>query len=307
MDPDTILHAAPALAKGAGALAAAVPFTAVVKRISAALGTGPQDTWNFATYWADSATGLDYANNRYYSNAYGRFMTPDPFGGSAKPGNPQSWNKYAYAWDDPVNELDPTGFVPHPQQDCAKMLATINRRVYGTTDDSIQPTGGLVQKFFEQIFGNYPPGTTEWRNHNNNIQTNQTGLKALLKKFYDDKCPPPSNWKNINFWIYRPLPTQQDYKGPPTQFFMIPLPVIEDILELLPELAMAGGQATSVITTVDDAISYDMSPYLDDGDGVTSVNDFITYDMSPYLGSSGVGGDDGGADLFQQTSDDEDE
>ena len=41
----------------------------------------PQDTWNFATYWADSFTGLDYANNRYYSNAYGRFMTPDRKGG----------------------------------------------------------------------------------------------------------------------------------------------------------------------------------------------------------------------------------
>jgi hypothetical protein len=28
---------------------------------------------NFATYWQDSAGSLDYANNRYYSNAYGRF------------------------------------------------------------------------------------------------------------------------------------------------------------------------------------------------------------------------------------------
>ena len=71
-------------------------------------GTG-QDTWNFATYWADSATGLDYANNRYYSNAYGRFMTPDPYGGSAKSNNPQSWNRYAYVIGDPVNKNDVTG------------------------------------------------------------------------------------------------------------------------------------------------------------------------------------------------------
>ena len=33
MDPNEILHAAPALAKGAGALAAALPFTSVVKRM----------------------------------------------------------------------------------------------------------------------------------------------------------------------------------------------------------------------------------------------------------------------------------
>ncbi len=72
-------------------------------------GTNPQDTWSYATYWRDSATGLDYANNRYYSNAYGRFMTPDPSRKSADRRNPQSWNRYSYVLNDPVNANDPTG------------------------------------------------------------------------------------------------------------------------------------------------------------------------------------------------------
>jgi RHS repeat-associated protein len=75
--------------------------------------TNPQDTWSYATYWRDSATGLDYANNRYYSNAYGRFMTPDPYqsnvGGPGDPSDPGSWNKYAYTRGDPVNRKDPWG------------------------------------------------------------------------------------------------------------------------------------------------------------------------------------------------------
>jgi RHS repeat-associated protein len=71
--------------------------------------TNPQNTWSFATYWQDSNTGLDYANNRYYSNAYGRFMTPDPSTSSRGPSNPQNWNRYAYTAGDPVNRLDPTG------------------------------------------------------------------------------------------------------------------------------------------------------------------------------------------------------
>jgi RHS repeat-associated protein len=71
--------------------------------------TNPQDTWSYATYWADSATGLDYANNRYYSNSYGRFMTPDPYRSSAGPADPQSWNRYAYTRGDPVNRIDPGG------------------------------------------------------------------------------------------------------------------------------------------------------------------------------------------------------
>jgi hypothetical protein len=30
--------------------------------------TNPVDAWSYATYWPDSATGLDYANQRYCSN-----------------------------------------------------------------------------------------------------------------------------------------------------------------------------------------------------------------------------------------------
>ena len=70
--------------------------------------SNPQDTWNFATYWQDSASGLDYANNRYYTSAYGRFMTPDPTS-NADPKNPQSWNFYADVNGDPVNMTDPSG------------------------------------------------------------------------------------------------------------------------------------------------------------------------------------------------------
>src|SRR5580658_7646866 len=78
-----------------------------------ARGTNPQDTWNYATYWQDSATGLDYAEQRYFGNVQGRFMTPDLYmareNGANDPTNPQSWNRYAYVAGDPVNGKDPTG------------------------------------------------------------------------------------------------------------------------------------------------------------------------------------------------------
>ena len=71
--------------------------------------TNPQNTWGFGTYWQDSASALDYANNRYYSNAYGRFMTPEPYTSSGRVSSPQSWNRYTYTAGDPVNRFDPTG------------------------------------------------------------------------------------------------------------------------------------------------------------------------------------------------------
>jgi RHS repeat-associated protein len=70
------------------------------------------DTQKFATYWRDSATGLDYAQNRYYASQIGRFTTADPYRRSAKRRNPQSWNRYTYVLNDPVNANDPTGLDP---------------------------------------------------------------------------------------------------------------------------------------------------------------------------------------------------
>ena len=74
----------------------------------------PNDQEKFATYTRDSATGLDYANQRYYSSIVGRFTRPDPYGGSASVGNPQSWNRYSYVGNDPANEFDPDGLAYGP-------------------------------------------------------------------------------------------------------------------------------------------------------------------------------------------------
>jgi RHS repeat-associated protein len=66
-------------------------------------------TVKFATYFRDSFTTLDYADQRYYASSYGRFNTPDTSKTSAKPKDPQSWNRYAYVLNDPVNHHDRHG------------------------------------------------------------------------------------------------------------------------------------------------------------------------------------------------------
>jgi len=65
-----------------------------------------------------SATGLDYSVFRYHSSYWGRFQTPDPFGGSYDLTDPQSFNRYAYVENDPINFTDPLGlFLPGPAND----------------------------------------------------------------------------------------------------------------------------------------------------------------------------------------------
>jgi RHS repeat-associated protein len=63
----------------------------------------------FGTYFRD-AIGQDYADQRYYGSGTGSFFTPDPGGiKTANPGDPTSWNRYAYVQGDPINSGDPAG------------------------------------------------------------------------------------------------------------------------------------------------------------------------------------------------------
>jgi RHS repeat-associated protein len=64
----------------------------------------------FTSYDRSETTKLDYAVNRHYSPAQGRFTQVDPIGMSAVSlTDPQSLNLYAYCANDPVNHTDPDG------------------------------------------------------------------------------------------------------------------------------------------------------------------------------------------------------
>ena len=74
---------------------------------------GSDDAEKFGTYFRDSTSGLDYAQNRYYNSILGRFMTADPSRSNALT-DPGQWNRYAYVGNDPVNFYDPHGLDECP-------------------------------------------------------------------------------------------------------------------------------------------------------------------------------------------------
>jgi RHS repeat-associated protein len=88
--------------KGAGK-ADFMPFGEKVQAAS-----GDDDLSSFDGY-KRAPSGLDYAQQRYYSSALGRFVSPDPYEKSAHPDSPDSWNRYAFVSNDPINRTDPNG------------------------------------------------------------------------------------------------------------------------------------------------------------------------------------------------------
>ncbi len=88
----------------------------------------------------DTESGNDYFGARYNSSAMGRFLSPDPSMGSVALRNPQTWNRYAYALNNPLKFVDPTGMCwvaapsgvgtydwmnsPNPGQSCYNAIAT---------------------------------------------------------------------------------------------------------------------------------------------------------------------------------------
>jgi RHS repeat-associated protein len=67
----------------------------------------------------DAESGNDYFGARYFGSSMGRFLSPDPFipfnlkkdQFQAWISNPQHWNKYAYALNNPLKCTNPTGMT----------------------------------------------------------------------------------------------------------------------------------------------------------------------------------------------------
>ena len=57
----------------------------------------------------DAETGLDYSMARFYAAKWGRFTTVDPGHVGGNIFDPQSWNAYGYARNNPLRFVDPLG------------------------------------------------------------------------------------------------------------------------------------------------------------------------------------------------------
>jgi RHS repeat-associated protein len=99
----------PSLFGQGGYIAPRIPaFTMPFLMQSANTGDPNHFKWNGKEF--DAETGLYNFGARYYSPGVGRFVTPDPKVLSAqRMFDPQQWNMYAYARNNPLKYTDPDG------------------------------------------------------------------------------------------------------------------------------------------------------------------------------------------------------
>jgi RHS repeat-associated protein len=76
----------------------------------------------FTGHERDAETGLDYMHARYFGTSLGRFMVVDP-GNDVVLEDPQSWNKYTYVRNNPINATDPDGAFTKAMHACITATA----------------------------------------------------------------------------------------------------------------------------------------------------------------------------------------
>jgi RHS repeat-associated protein len=124
-------------------------------------GSGPASPTGFTGQDGDPNTNLTRFPFRNYSMQQGRWMHPDPAGLAAvDPGNPQTWNGYAYVTNNPLSYIDPLGLLDDPIV-CPASIGSCGGGgdSYGTsyTIDGVEVSASMVQAALGSGFGVFGP------------------------------------------------------------------------------------------------------------------------------------------------------
>ena len=94
-------------------------------------------TYKFTGKQRDAESGLDYFGARHYSSLLGRFVSVDPSRVSVQLFNPQSWNRYSYALNDPLVYVDPNGkwFTPVHNQIIDEVFRMLSEQEKNVLED----------------------------------------------------------------------------------------------------------------------------------------------------------------------------
>jgi RHS repeat-associated protein len=152
----------------------------------------------------DAESGNDYFEARYYSSAMGRFLSPDPgWFSAADPTDPQSWNLYSYARNNPFTNIDPDGY------DCVYLNnagTDVDRDKNGnvTGIDTHSNSGECGKNGGYWVDGTFDHGTVYSNSNDVSLTghtTDNSGNQTSTDAFYTN-ADTPQNQSLLNFIGY---------------------------------------------------------------------------------------------------------
>jgi RHS repeat-associated protein len=181
----------------------------------------------------DKETSLDFLQARYLANLQARFMSPDPAGNAvADPTNPQSWNMYGYALNNPLAFVDPDGTDPFPptcylegfQTDCAAAQQLVNSGAASQCPNNQCNTYSQQYGFLQySAYGNGLSGYVPFSQQPYQIQTTFMGQTStsygnIFFQNWDPSMPFPSDPSGLGAGWQKDTghraPNDERYVGP---------------------------------------------------------------------------------------------
>ncbi len=156
---------------------------------------------------AIDAFGLSYNNHRVYDSQTGTFLSRDPFPGFAS--IPVSENGYAYAADNPVNLVDPSGFASEPVSSDENPTLIVNDALaLVQPSPSNSPLNLVLTPSLDSadvdFQGDSLGGTGAY------IVNAATSTYTALKSLYDEAKPYYDLYNQVGEWADKPLTFAKD-------------------------------------------------------------------------------------------------
>jgi RHS repeat-associated protein len=117
----------------------------------------PNQNYKFTGKERDPESSLDYFGARFFASTLGRFQSPDPLLNSGRPWNPQTWNRYAYTLNNPLNFIDPMGLYEWAANTCARDDKKCNKQ-YMKNQQKFRDSLTNLKKARDK----YKPGSKEY-------------------------------------------------------------------------------------------------------------------------------------------------
>jgi RHS repeat-associated protein len=138
-------------------------------------GAGAGQSRKYTAKERDSETGLDYFGARYHGGRIARFTTVDPLHVQAARLDPQQWNRYAYARNNPLRFVDPDG---------REVVIIIRRDIY--TANSVTGTVAVESDLVSTTWSGYTLENSKAGDNHDKLPIPEGTYEGFVR---DDRTP----------------------------------------------------------------------------------------------------------------------